>query len=488
MHRRQRRSAWNRRCRRLEHYSGGGGGGGYYGGGGGSGACSYGGGGGGGGASLVPAEAAWRSASPNTQPQVQISYTGAQATTQTFTYSGAEQTFTVPRVSSACTSLPSAEAGSAGGAGGAAAQVGGDLSVTPGETLYVEVGGSGGNEQRWRFQRRRQRCRRWWGRLGRAHVAASVRLLARREASRGWRWGGGGATGGATGGKGRAAGEAGRESSAGNGGGGAGTQSGGGSGSNDAPSCTHGSAGQLGTGGVGGLNNYSGGGGGGGYYGGGGGSGACSYGGGGGGGGASLVPAGGSVVLASPNTQPQVQISYTGALPAVPHVMVIMEENRNRSEVIGNSELPYFNSLASTYGNTTNWDGVRHPSLPNYLAIASGSTQGVTRDEGPEFPGVPTVGSQLTEAGIPWKGYMEAMPEPGYTGVESGEYVKKHNPFAWFPKTNGSKVVPGSQFATDLGAGRCRTSSGTRRTSSTTATTGRTRPSTRTLKVSSSRC
>src|SRR5947209_6357683 len=39
-----------------------------------------------------------------------------------------------------------------------------------------------------------------------------------------------------------------------------------------------------------------------------------------------------------------------------PHVMVIVEENRNRSKVVGASNMPYFNSLASKYGNTTDWN------------------------------------------------------------------------------------------------------------------------------------
>jgi hypothetical protein len=136
------------------------------------------------------------------------------------------------------------------------------------------------------------------------------------------------------------------------------------------------------------------------------------------------------------------------------HVMVIVEENRNRGEVIGASNMPYFNSLATRYGNTTAWDGVSHPSLPNYLALISGSTQGVSDDEcGHSFPGVPTIGSELSLAGISWKAYLEGLPAPGSEACTSGEYDKKHNPFAYFPATNGTNVVPASQFAKDLSAG-----------------------------------
>jgi acid phosphatase len=133
--------------------------------------------------------------------------------------------------------------------------------------------------------------------------------------------------------------------------------------------------------------------------------------------------------------------------------MVIVEENRNRSEVIGDPEMPYFNSLATKYENTTSWDGVSHPSLPNYLALISGSTQGETEDATEVSFSGQTLGSQLTAAGVPWRAYMEGLPEPGYEGAALGEYAKKHNPFAYFPSTNGANVVPGSQYATDLAAG-----------------------------------
>jgi phospholipase C len=133
--------------------------------------------------------------------------------------------------------------------------------------------------------------------------------------------------------------------------------------------------------------------------------------------------------------------------------MVIVEENRNRSEVVGNPEMPYFNSLATKYENTTSWDGVSHPSLPNYLALISGATQGETEDATEVSFSGPTLGSQLTAAGVSWKAYMEGMPESAYEGATLGEYAKKHNPFAYFPSTNGPNVVPGTQYPTDVAVG-----------------------------------
>ncbi len=248
----------------------------------------------------------------------------AQATTQTFTFTGAEQTFTVPV---GVFHVHIVAIGGSGGAsdlaGGAAAQVSGDLEVTPGQTLYVEVGGGGqnggliggaggfngggaaGNTE-------------GGGGGGASDVRTSPRLAGLSPEDRLIVAAGGGGTGSGgamgAGGAGGSAGKAGAEApSSGNHGGDEGTQSTGGSGGLGAGES--GEEGQLGLGGQGGGNSGSseggsGGGGGGGYYGGGGGSGGVTFGGGGGGGGSSLVPPGGSLELALPTSQPQIQISY----------------------------------------------------------------------------------------------------------------------------------------------------------------------------------
>ena len=62
-------------------------------------------------------------------------------------------------------------------------------------------------------------------------------------------------------------------------------------------------------------------------------------------------------------------------------VLVIMEENRSYANTARN--MPYLVSLGSRYGHTTAMRGVTHPSLPNYLAIAGGSTFGIADDRAP---------------------------------------------------------------------------------------------------------
>jgi hypothetical protein len=255
-----------------------------------------------------------------------VSAAGAETVTQTFNYTGGEQTFTVPV---GVFSVYAVAVGGSGGGGtlfgGVAAQVSGELSVTTGETLYVEVGGNGGGSGG--FNGGGEGA---YGGGGASDVRTSPLASGLLPDERLIVAGGGGGEGLSGGscaaGAGGAASEAGKEGSCGGEGayqgGGAGTQSSGGN--FGYGGCELGSQGQLGTGGAGGgYGDYSGyggsGGGGGGYYGGGGGAGACGYyGGGGGGGGSSLVPAGGSVVLASSGTEPQVQFSYVpGPAPMI---------------------------------------------------------------------------------------------------------------------------------------------------------------------------
>ncbi|HET7485217.1 MAG TPA: hypothetical protein VFJ64_07545 [Solirubrobacterales bacterium] len=246
--------------------------------------------------------------------------TPAQATTATFAFTGGEQTFVVP---AGVTSVHVVAIGGSGGAsevsvpGGAAAQVTGDVVVTPGQTLYVEVGGRGQTGAEGGAGGFNGGAAGGGGGGGASDVRTSPassglspdhRLIV---AAGG---GGGGATGGENGGAGGAAGSPGAE--AGYPGGGAGTATEGGAGAFGCEASGEGGKGQLGTGGAGG-NSFvvtgPGGGGGGGLYGGGGGGGACIIGSGGGGGGSSLVPAGGSFAVASLVTAPQVEISYTPA-------------------------------------------------------------------------------------------------------------------------------------------------------------------------------
>ena len=73
--------------------------------------------------------------------------------------------------------------------------------------------------------------------------------------------------------------------------------------------------------------------------------------------------------------------SQTSAAFQVKHIFLIMMENHDAGQIFGNTaDAPYLNQLANSYGIATRYFGVTHPSLPNYLALISGSFQGVFDD------------------------------------------------------------------------------------------------------------
>ena len=143
-------------------------------------------------------------------------------------------------------------------------------------------------------------------------------------------------------------------------------------------------------------------------------------------------------------------------LPAFSHVFIIVLENKEESAVINNTDAAYFNKLATQYARATNYYGIRHPSLPNYLAMIGGDTFGVKSDCTKCFINEDNLAAQLETAGHSWKGYMEGMPQPCYVG-SADPYAQKHNPFIYFDNirndpTRCNKLVPLTQLDADLQA------------------------------------
>jgi phosphatidylinositol-3-phosphatase len=140
------------------------------------------------------------------------------------------------------------------------------------------------------------------------------------------------------------------------------------------------------------------------------------------------------------------------------HIVVVVLENREYPEVIGSGVAPYINSLASRYGLATASYAVTHPSLPNYLALTSGSTHGIESDCTSCSVSAPNVVDQLEAAGLAWKAYMEDLPRPCFLGASAGGYVKKHDPFAYYTDIASNparcrRIVPLTALASDLRAG-----------------------------------
>ncbi|HEY8294537.1 MAG TPA: alkaline phosphatase family protein, partial [Micrococcaceae bacterium] len=151
----------------------------------------------------------------------------------------------------------------------------------------------------------------------------------------------------------------------------------------------------------------------------------------------------------------------SGGAPAgkIAHVVIIMEENKAQSHILGSTAAPFINKLAQANALAANYEAVAHPSLPNYLTLTSGTNAGITNDCNP--PGgactasVRSIADQIQQAGRSWKMYAESMPAP-CSPDNSGRYAVKHNPFMYYPNVTGNGAscaahdVPFAQFAGDL--------------------------------------
>lgn len=131
---------------------------------------------------------------------------------------------------------------------------------------------------------------------------------------------------------------------------------------------------------------------------------------------------------ASPTPSP----SVSPAASPPEHVVVAIFENKADIQITA-STAPYLTALIARSAVFVNARAVTHPSQPNYVALFSGSTHGVTDDHCPvRFTGQPNLARQLLDAGRTFTGYSEDLPSPGYRGCSHGGYAAKHNPWVDF--------------------------------------------------------
>lgn len=116
--------------------------------------------------------------------------------------------------------------------------------------------------------------------------------------------------------------------------------------------------------------------------------------------------------------------------PAISKVLVFIEENHSLSQM--QTGMPYLYSQAAKFGYATHFSAITHPSLPNYLSIALGSSFGISDDNGPNShpQSPPDVFGEALAAGSTAKAYQESMPSPCAT-TDNGPYVVKHNAWAY---------------------------------------------------------
>ncbi|HEY1879200.1 MAG TPA: alkaline phosphatase family protein [Caulobacteraceae bacterium] len=178
-------------------------------------------------------------------------------------------------------------------------------------------------------------------------------------------------------------------------------------------------------------------------------------------------------------------------IPRYTHIFVIVEENKNYDQILNPAVAPNIATLASQYGNATNFYSEVHPSEANYVALLGGDTFGIHDDDGftcrsgdtdpfcggSGKPGyadhtvrAPHLGQQLEAAGLTWKGYYENLPSPGSLAFTASDpsisdgtrktalYASKHSGFLNFASVQADprraeKIVGFDQLGRDLASG-----------------------------------
>lgn len=146
--------------------------------------------------------------------------------------------------------------------------------------------------------------------------------------------------------------------------------------------------------------------------------------------------------------------SASGSKPLFRKVLIIVLENTGYEAAI---KQPFLASLAHRGALLSSFYAETHPSQPNYIALVSGSTHGVTGD-GKVTIDARQVGDLLEGKGLAWKVYAEDYPGNCFLGAWKGGYVRKHVPFLSFKDVQTrpgrcARIVPATQLARDIRAG-----------------------------------
>ncbi|HEX9045299.1 MAG TPA: alkaline phosphatase family protein [Candidatus Limnocylindrales bacterium] len=146
--------------------------------------------------------------------------------------------------------------------------------------------------------------------------------------------------------------------------------------------------------------------------------------------------------------------------PPRDHIVIILMENHGPS-VLGDPAAPWLAAAAARYRVATDYTALAHPSQPNYIALTSGGTQGVSND-GTVDLGVENIVDRLEATGKTWKAYMQSLPTGGNTPKLASSartlYARKHDPFVSYTDVSSSdarmgNIVDLGQLATDAAAG-----------------------------------
>ncbi len=145
-------------------------------------------------------------------------------------------------------------------------------------------------------------------------------------------------------------------------------------------------------------------------------------------------------------------------VPRSSHVWMITEENHSYEDVVGNSQMPYYNQLISQYGLATQFYSEQHSSLPALMWFLAGAAVEPNNDTTSCDHTQDNVIRELLKRGYNWRAYEEDMPYAGYQGLyggADGNYYRRHNPLIDFsdvcPGTGqDTNSVPYTQMAADF--------------------------------------
>jgi acid phosphatase len=141
----------------------------------------------------------------------------------------------------------------------------------------------------------------------------------------------------------------------------------------------------------------------------------------------------------------------TGAWAQVPrskHVVVVTLENHSYEQAVGNSQMPYFNALISKYAIADQYYATMHNSLSTLMWLTAGQTV-TLNDNTMQFFNVDNIVRHMQQDGRSWKVYASQLPYTGYLGYNVNEYVKRHNPIAYFTDVESSlkyNIGPSSPY------------------------------------------
>jgi acid phosphatase len=139
-------------------------------------------------------------------------------------------------------------------------------------------------------------------------------------------------------------------------------------------------------------------------------------------------------------------LNPAASVPQPAHIVVVVLENRGYQQIIGNSDAPFLNQLANQGALFTRSYAITHPSEPNYLALFSGSTHGVTGDPCPVTFTTRNLASGLLAAGKTFIGYSEGLPAVGSRVCDAPQYSRQLSPWVAFSNVPASLSLPFASF------------------------------------------